>query len=389
MSIAAKRSYCLVLGVLGIASAVLTGPAGAQLIAQVIPKSLEEGGPEASLRERANSWTVGIAGGLYDGSFMRFANDIGRALDDGDDLRVLPTVTRGGASNLSDLLYLRGIDVAITQADVFEYFRSVRNVPGLENRVHFVMRLPAAEMHVLVRNEVRSIEDLRGRRVHFATAGSTASLTGPLVFQRLGIAVQSITDDLPGTADRLQSGEFDAIVRVNNKPLGNVTQIPPNSGVKLLPIPLSSRLGEIYTIGELTHDDYPNLVPQGAMVDTIAVPVVLAVYNWPKNSDRYRRVERFVQRLFVNWSKLQKPPFDSKWREANLAATVPGWTRSPVAEEQLQAMASGRAIDQSVLAREFQVFLALQGGAPAQNIDNSALFREFLQWRSRPVSRQK
>src|SRR5204862_491301 len=82
-----------------------------------------------------------------------------------------------------------------------------RNVPDLESRVQFVMRMPAAEMHVLVRNAVRSIEDLRGKRVHFGNSGSTASVTGPLVFQRLGIAVRPIVDDFPVTPDRLISGE--------------------------------------------------------------------------------------------------------------------------------------------------------------------------------------
>src|SRR3954452_24741717 len=131
MRIAANRFCWLVLVAAGLASAVPTGAAGAQITTQSISKSREDG-PEAPQRDRANNWTVGIAGGLYDGSFMRFANDLGRALDHGDDLRVLPTVTRGGGSNLSDLLYLRGIDVAITPADVFEYYRNFRNVPDLE-----------------------------------------------------------------------------------------------------------------------------------------------------------------------------------------------------------------------------------------------------------------
>src|SRR5947208_11552123 len=109
--VTARRS-CVFLGVVGLLAAVLLAPAPAQ----TVPKSLEEGGPEAALKERANNWTIGLAGGLYDGSFMRFADEIGRALNDGDEMRVLPIVTRGGASNLSDLLYLHGVDVAITQA---------------------------------------------------------------------------------------------------------------------------------------------------------------------------------------------------------------------------------------------------------------------------------
>jgi hypothetical protein len=51
---------------------------------------------------------------------------LAQVLDDGDNLRVIPIVTYGAASNLDDLLYLRYVDVAVTQADVFEYFRTQR-----------------------------------------------------------------------------------------------------------------------------------------------------------------------------------------------------------------------------------------------------------------------
>jgi hypothetical protein len=33
------------------------------------------------------------------------------------------------------------------------------------------------------------------------------------------------------------------------------------------------------------------------------VPAVLAVFNWPKNTDRYRRVQRFTEALFTNWER--------------------------------------------------------------------------------------
>src|SRR4249919_3281039 len=121
--------------------------------AQAIPKSIQQGGSEGVIRERKNAWTVGVAGGLIDGTYMRFADELAKALDDGDNLRVLPMVTYGAASNLDDLLYLRGVDVAITQSDVFEYFRTERKTANLENRINYIIRLPTSEMHVLARNE--------------------------------------------------------------------------------------------------------------------------------------------------------------------------------------------------------------------------------------------
>src|SRR5437764_12970718 len=99
--------------------------------AQTVPKSLEQGGSDAALRNRKNNWTVGIAGGQLSGTYMTFANEMAEVLDDGDNLRVVPIVTYGAASNMDDLLYLRQVDVAITHADVFDYFRTQRKIANL------------------------------------------------------------------------------------------------------------------------------------------------------------------------------------------------------------------------------------------------------------------
>ena len=283
---------------------------------QTVPKSLLQGGNEAVIKERKNSWTVGVAGGQYTGTYMRFADELAQALDDGDNLRVLPIVSYGAASNLEDLLYLRNVDVAVTQADVFEFFRTERKTPNLANRIHFIMRLPISEVHVLAREEIATIEDLRGKKVSFGPAGAGSSLTGTIIFQRLGIAVDQVLIDNAQAMQKLKSGEISALVRVIGRPIDFFAKIPPNSGLRLLSIPFSKKFADYYTLGEFTSQEYPTLVPAGQKIDTIAVPTVLAVYNWQKGSDRYRRIERFVERLFANWEKFQKPPFHPKWRDA-------------------------------------------------------------------------
>ena len=73
--------------------------------AQTVPKSLAEGGTDAVLKQRKNAWTVGVAGGQRSGTYMTFADELAQVLDDGDNLRVMPIVTYGAASNLDDLLY--------------------------------------------------------------------------------------------------------------------------------------------------------------------------------------------------------------------------------------------------------------------------------------------
>jgi uncharacterized protein len=353
--------------------------------AQTVPKSLEEGGTDAAMKARKNNWTVGVAGGQLSGTYMTFANELAEVLDDGDNLRVLPIVTYGAASNLDDLLYLRNVDIAVTQADVFEYFRTQRKISNLEHRVNFVIRLPVSEMHVLARSDVRSIEDLRGKKVSFGPAGSASSLTGTIVFQRLGVQVEQVLYDNPTALQKLKTGELAALVRVIGKPIDFFAKIPVDSGLHFVPIPFSKIFADYYTVGELTSKEYPGLVPAGQPIDTIAAPAVLAVFNWSKGSDRYRRIERFVERLFTRWDQFREPPRHPKWRDVNLAATVPGWSRWAVAEEMLRRIRPKDAVDPQVASSDFSAFLK-DKGSPAANFtqeQREALFREFLQWQEK------
>src|SRR5215813_5870299 len=146
--------------ILTLAHALAISPAAAQ----AIPKSLQEGGTENAIKARKNTWTIGVAGGLIDGTYMRFADELAKVLDDGDNLRILPIVSYGAASNLEDLIYLRGVDLAITQSDVFEYFRTERKTPDLQKRINYILRLPIAELHILAKTDIQSIEDLRGKK---------------------------------------------------------------------------------------------------------------------------------------------------------------------------------------------------------------------------------
>jgi TRAP-type uncharacterized transport system substrate-binding protein len=368
--------------------ALALGLFSVNLAAQVVPKSIREGGTDAALRDRKNAWTVGIAGGLLSGTYMRFVDEMASVLNDGDNLRILPIVSYGAASNLDDLLYLRGVDAAVTQSDVFEYFRTQRKTPNLERRVQYIIRLPIAELHILARNDVQSLEDLRGKKVNFGPAGTGASLTGTIVFQRLGINVEQVLIDQPTALQKLQSGQVDAIARVIPKPIDFFGKIPQSAGLHLVNIPFTKTFEDLYTLGEFNKQDYPNLLQGQDRIDTIAVPAVLAVFNWPKNTDRYAKVDRFIQYLFSRWDSLQHPPYHPKWRDVNLAATVPGWTRFSVADDQLQQIQAQQQQKQQRRA-DFDTFLSHQPRMPASDADREELFRKFIQWQAQAQARER
>jgi len=126
-------------------------------------------------------------------------------------------------------------------------------------------------------------------------------------------------------------------------------------------------------------------VPDGRDVETVAVGAVLIAYNWPKGSDRYRRIDKFVEHFFPKLAELQKPPRHPKWREANLAAVLPGWTRFEGAEQWIakNRPAMPRQLPQASAAvrDQFNTFLANRtGAATATPGERERLFQDFLKW---------
>src|SRR5260370_39225301 len=116
-------------------------------------------------KEKMNAWTVGLAGGLLEGAPIRLAAEISRVVDDGPNLHVLPIVTRGPTENLNSLLYLRGVDMAIISSDSLEEYKI--QMPQIQSRITYLLNLFPSEMHVFVRPEIQSLQDLAGKKVNF------------------------------------------------------------------------------------------------------------------------------------------------------------------------------------------------------------------------------
>jgi TRAP-type uncharacterized transport system substrate-binding protein len=241
------------------------------------------------------------------------------------------------------------------------------------------------EFYVMARGDITRIEDLAGKKVGFHVKGSGPSVTGPMIFERLGIKVEPVFINHTFAIEKMRTGEISAIFQLGAKPNDLLAKLKPEAGMHFVAINWGPKFSDYYLPATLSHDDYPNLIPPGATIDTLAVPVVLAVYNWPKNSDRYRRVERFVQYYFERFDKLKQPSFHPKWKEINLAARVPGWNRYPPAEEALAASKEGTT------GRQANSHEPAPGPARAEasQLEKSPLFEEFLEWRQKRQQQQK
>jgi TRAP-type uncharacterized transport system substrate-binding protein len=326
---------------------------------------------------KINNWTVGLAGGLPEGTFLRFAAEIARNVNDPENLRVLPVVTQGATDNVKDLLYLRGIDIAITNADVLEHFKTVEKIASIERRINFISEMMVTEVHLVVRPEINSVKDLEGKKVSFHTPGAGSSTTAPIVFQKLGIKVDPVYINNAIALEKMRTGEIVGLVNNGAKPQDLLTKFKNDVGFKIMPIPFD-KFDEYYIPATITSEDYPNFIKPGEKVETIGVQMVLAVYNWPRDHDRFRRVQRFIEFYFDRFEALHKPPYHPKWKSVNLAANVPGWTRYGVADELLKKASAAKTPVAKVAEPAPGRPPAVRAGSDPT--EQEKLFQQFLEW---------
>ena len=316
-----RRAFLLGGGALALAA----NQAGAQ--SQPTPQML------SSSAQRANAGTVGVVSGGVDGTYVRIAADLASVLDNGDDLRVLAIIGRGSVQNIADIMFLRGVDIGIVQSDVLAYAQRQRLFPGVTQLVHYIAKLYDEEFHLLAGPSVTRVEDLRGRRVNVDLRPSGTAMTASLVLEGLGISAELTHDPQDVALEKLRRDEIAAMAFVAGQPARLFSAIPAGSGLHFLPVPATPALMETYLPSRLVDERYPNLIPAGTAVETLAVGAVMAVYAWPAGTERHRKVARFVEAFFTRFEEFQRPPRHAKWREVNLAAQVPGWTRFGVAQE--------------------------------------------------------
>lgn len=292
------------------------------------PSTAPEAGPSTA---RANSGTVGVISGGVEGTYIRIAADLASVLDDGDRLRVLPVIGKGSVQNISDIIYLRGIDIGIVQSDALAFVLRENMFPGVVKAVNYIAKLYDEEIHILARREITRVEDLSGKKVNIDVRGSGTAMTASVIFSKLQVTIQPTYDSQSDALRRLQDGNISALVYVTGKPAPLFTSIGQGSGLHFLPLPATTALIDVYLPAQLAYDVYPALVTEDSPVETLAVGAVMAVYGWQPGSERYFKVARFIAALSEKFAQFKKPPRHPKWREVNLAAQVPGWTRFAVA----------------------------------------------------------
>lgn len=287
--------------------------------------SSEDRGPNTNL-----GW-LGVIAGDEAGSEAVLATEMAELSSTDGALRVVPLPGDGGLNNISRLLDEPHIDLGFVSTDVLASAAAQGSNSGLAERLEVVARFCPQEVHVVARGDIASLADLAGKKVNFGPAEGSSATAAALLFRALDIEVEPTALDGRAGIEQLEHGVIAALVIVGAKPTPLIAEIPAGKGIHLLPIEFGQGLEDIYLPTGFDHDDYPNLVAQGR-VPSIATGLVLLAAKSKDDPEHADRVTRFVDTLFSRFAELQRSDRHPKWREINLAASLPGWSRSAAAE---------------------------------------------------------
>jgi TRAP transporter TAXI family solute receptor len=335
-------------------------------------------------KQALNANTVTLISGTIGGTYVQFGADLASVLDDGNKLRVLPIVGRGSVQSVADILFLQGVDLGIVRSDTLDYLERKGFAKDIKKQFTYVTKLYNEEMHVIASRSVHNLKELNGKTISVDLPNGGTFVTALTVFERLGLKPNVVYIEQRIAMEKLKKGEIDAVIVVGGKPYKSVSSFK-DDRFHLVTVDYDKPLQGDYLPATLTAADYPNLISNDEQkVDTIAVPAVLAAYNWAPNTDRYRKVALFVDNFFTKFPAFQNPPFHPKWKEVSLSAQLPDWQRFPAAKQWLDS--HGIEPVAKVRFDEFLKSNAAAGKLPA-NADKEALFKQFQAWEAEQNAR--
>src|SRR5436190_1683332 len=323
IALSAVRSTAALLLSFSIASALLLSQAQAQRGSV----SYEE------KKRETNDIAVTIITSGLSCTCARFAEDMRNVVNDlrPGGLRILPVLGVGGLQNVNDVLFMKGIDMGVVDEDNLRLLkkRDPQLYANIEQRVQYVTKLYNSEFHVLARNEVRTYDDLRGKRVSFNLKDSQTEVTADTIFHALGIEVERVNYDNDEAIKKLKDGDIAAMIVLSGAPQAALAKVGKDDGLHFLALDHENlpnhdmrAIFSDYLPAELTHDQYPNLVPEGGSVSTIANRALLVAYAWAEDSMRYKKLTKFVQEFFAKIDQFHSSARHPKWKEVNLAAEI-------------------------------------------------------------------
>lgn len=282
--------------------------------------------PGFSLGAEADRHIMASGGG---GTQLAIANDIA-GIGDRCGMPVSVVGSKGSLENFFGVRNRHNTQFGIVDADILNYLNSYQgqnsDVRQAVQGMRIMFPLYDAEVHVVARAGINSLQDLRGKRLGVGEPDGSAYLTSQLMFDILRIQVaERVRGSGNDMVELLRQGEIDAIVRVGGAPLALLNDGRLDDSFHIVPI-----------TDEVLRASYKSTVlPAGiygfqkGAVQTVSVKTLLMTYEYGTEKNAYyqnacKTVADFTSLIVDNIDELRRSGH-AKWKDVNLTEVPKGW----------------------------------------------------------------
>ncbi|WP_017293128.1 TAXI family TRAP transporter solute-binding subunit [Geminocystis herdmanii] len=159
------------------------------------------------------------------------------------DIDVIPT--KGALQNIHDVFNYDSIALGIVQGDVLAFLNIFANDDGQislkAESLRNVLPLFKEQIHVVARKDIKTLQDLTGKRVSIGEEGSGTTMTASTLLYQLKINPKELVSyDIKRGIHELRNGNIDALFYVAGVPSKVLQeQVLPEDNFHLLPVTLT------------------------------------------------------------------------------------------------------------------------------------------------------
>ncbi|MGH6814226.1 MAG: hypothetical protein ACREC6_00815, partial [Hyphomicrobiaceae bacterium] len=257
--------------------------------------------------------------------------ELAARLNEGGKWRVLPLLGPGGVANVRDMLYLRGVDLATLNGDIFAYLALSGLYPEARRRIRYVTHLADRKVYLIARKHIASVHELKKRKVVVLGEYSGSHVTARAVFGLLKLDAEFLPLKPDAVLDKTALAGGEAVLLLGRDLDRLRFDAADWQDLHLLEIPQTPALAKIYGAAEIQNGEVPGLAA-GRPVATVKTAALLAALDGNAKQYRYQKLSTFVGAFFAALPELRRHPPATLWQEANIHAVISDWQRFRPAE---------------------------------------------------------
>jgi uncharacterized protein len=253
--------------------------------------------------------------------------DISHSLTHEGDLRILPLHGQGCIESAVDVLQLTTVDVALLSADCVEYARRQNLIQNASKKLTYIARVKVLPILLLTRRDIPNLTALAGRRIATGPAHSATFASGELLLGGLELPFTRVAQSGAAAIKLLESGATDAVLLQGTEALDGA--LDPKR-YHLLGLSAPQSLTTTFAPALLDGAALKGLGGEQTSLETVSTSLLLAVYNWPRQSAKAKKIKQFSDTYFAQQAIGEGA--------LELSATVPGWQRNDTSQRALETL---------------------------------------------------